>query len=384
VTGDEARLEFGTLTVVLDATGTITELVDGRTGKNLVDRSRWAGLNALVRYLPEAHGPEPGGDFTAATNLYEGIPVAGEVIASVAVETAPLATERSLGYVAARAEAEIDGTYRRQVEVRVHEDWIEVRNRLAWLRRPEAPEVLYVLFPFALPTPEIRHAAQYAIVDPRTQTLSGSSLDAFAVQHWLDLSADGAGVTLCSFDLPLVDYGGINLQRFLRRLEVADGCLAFRAAIGKALPPATGDPFGVGATIEIGFALRPYAGAFDPLAAGRFGEEQALPLLARPLPARYPGEWKDTASSFITLRGPSVMLTGLKRAERADGYVVRVWESVGRRSVARLSFPRHHLLAAWRLTAAEGDLGRVEIVDGGLRFELGPFEVAGFRCVLGR
>ncbi|MGH2558731.1 MAG: glycosyl hydrolase-related protein, partial [Thermomicrobiales bacterium] len=78
------------------------------------------------------------------------------------------------------------------------------------------------------------------------------------------------------------------------------------------------------------------------------------------------------------------MLTGLKRADFADGYVVRVWESAGRRSYARLTFPHHTLLAAWEVTPVEADIGRVEPVEGELRFELGPFQTATFRCVLGR
>ena len=384
VSGEEARVAFGHLSIVVNRTGEIIELTDDRTGADLVDRSAWSGLNALVRYLPEPHGPEPGGDFTAATGLYEGTPVEGQAIAPVDIETEPLAVASVLGNPVVRAEATIAGTYRRQVEIRVCADRVEIANRLSWLRRPDAAEVLFVIFPFAMADPEIRHAAQYAIVDPQRQTLSGGSLDSFAVQHWLDLSSGRIGVTVCSPDLALVDYGGINLQRFLRRLDVRTGCLAFRAANGRALPPPDGDPFGVGATMAMRFVVRPYAGAFDSLAAGRFGEEQALPLLALPLPAHHPGEWKDRASSFVALRSPTCILTGLKRAERADGYVVRLWESTGRRSVARLSFPRHTLLAAWRLTPAEGEIGRAELSDGGVDLELAPFESATLRVVLGR
>jgi alpha-mannosidase len=136
--------------------------------------------------------------------------------------------------------------------------------------------------------------------------------------------------------------------------------------------------------METRFAIRPYAGDFDPLAAGRFGEEQALPLLATALPANHPGEWKGASSSFVSVQSPTAFLTGLKRAERGDGYVVRVWESAGRRSPVVLSFPRHELLAAWRLTPVEGHLGRADLIDGAVRFELGPFELATFRCVIGR
>ncbi len=379
-----ARIAFGHYVVVVEPTGNIVEFIDTRTGTDLVDHSTGGELNALVRYLPEKHGPEPGGDFNAATGLYVGTPVAGQVTESVTVETTALGVTSVLGNPVVRAEATFDGIYRRQVDIRVFPDRIEIKNRLSWLRRPTDAEILFVLFPFALPDPDIRHAAQYTIVDPQVQTLSGSSLDSFAVQHWIDLSANGTGVTICSPDVALVDYGGINLQRFLTRLGVVDGCLAFRAAHGRALPPQDDDPFGVGAVMEMRFIVRPYAGTFDPLAAGRFGEEQVLPLMGMPLQAKNPGEWKDLSTSFVALRSSTCIVTGLKRAEWSDGYVVRVWESTGRRSVAHLSFPRHTLLAAWWLTPAEGEIGRAELIDGELRFELDAFETATIRVVLGR
>ncbi len=382
--GSEVRLERGPLSVVLDARGEITGLTDSRSGADLSGQAGSRGLNALVRYLPEPHGPEPGGDFNAATNLYEGIPVKGEVIVSEPVETSPIIVEEAGAEIRATARSVYAGIYERTVDIRLHEGWLEIRNRLTWLQRPPDNEMVYLLFPFALPRPQVRHAAQYAIVDPQTETLSGSSLDAFAVQDWIDLSADGTGMTINSADLPLVEYGGIHLQHFLRRLEVAEGTLAFKLASGRVLPPSGGDPFGQGATVEARFAIRPYAGEFDPIAATRFGEEQVLPLQAHPLPAKQPGHWKDATLSLIDLQSPTAILTGLKRAERADGLVLRLWESAGRRTPVSLAFPNHELLTAWFLSPIEATIGRLDVRNGRIEIELGPHELRTVRVVLGR
>ena len=370
--GSEARLERGPLSVVLNADGTITGLTDSRSGADLAGQPGGPGLNALVRYLPEPHGPEPGGDFNAATNLYEGIPVKGAEIVSNPVESSPIVVEEAGSDIRATARSVYAGIYERTVDVRLHEDWLEIRNHLTWLQRPPDNEMIYLLFPFALPMPQVRHAAQYAIVDPQTETLSGSSLDAFAVQDWIDLSANDRGVTINSGELPLVEYGGIHLQHFLRSLEVAEGTLAFKLGSGRVLPPSGGDPFGQGATVAARFAIRPYAGGFDPIAATRFGEEQVLPLQTQPLPARQPGHWKEASLSLIDLQSPTAILTGLKRAERADGLVLRIWESAGRRTPASLSFPHHEVLTAWSLTPIEGAIGRMDVRDGRVTFELGP------------
>jgi hypothetical protein len=378
--GPEARLERGPLSVVLDATGEITSLIDNRTGADLAGK----GLNALVRYLPEPHGPEPGGDFNAATNLYEGIPVKGAEVVSAPVDSSPITVEETPSEIRASASAVYAGIYERTVDARLHQGWLEIHNRITWLQRPPDNEMIYLLFPFALPKPQVRHAAQYAIVDPQTETLSGSSLDAFAVQDWIDLFANGNGVTVCSSDLPLVEYGGIHLQHFLRRLEVAEGMLAFKLSSGRVLPPNAGEPFGQGATVEAGFTIRPYAGAFDPIAATRCGEEQVLPLRAHPLTARQPGHWKDATLGLVDLRSPTAILTGLKRAERADGIVLRLWESAGCRTPVSLAFPQHELLTAWSLSPVEATIGRMDIRDDRVAFELGPHELKTVRVVLGR
>ncbi len=381
---NEARLRNDGLEITVDSAGCITSLVDTRTGAELVDRAQWAGLNALVRYLPDPHGPEPGGDFNAETGLYTGIPVAGRELDNGTIVADAPTIDRAHGSIVVRTSATICETYQRDVLVRLRGDRVEIRNRLKWLRRPDDAEMLFNFFPFALKSPEIRHAGQFAIVDPLSQTLSGSSLDSFAVQNWLDLNASDAGVTIHSGDLALVDYGGIHLQHFLRQLKVENGVLAFRVASGRGLPPPERDPFGVGATIDFGFTLRPHSGTFDSMACTRFGEEEALPLMARPLPTKNPGEWKGAESSLVSLESATGVLTGLKHAERADGYVVRVWESSGRQSTARLSFPKHELLAAFRVTPIEGNLGRVDLVNGGIEFELAPFELSCYRMVVGR
>ncbi|MGH2559829.1 MAG: hypothetical protein ACRDJH_12255, partial [Thermomicrobiales bacterium] len=307
VTEKEAVVENERFAVAVAGTGGITSLVDAQSGTEYVDRATWPGLNALVRYVADPHGPEPGGDFTADKRLYEGTPISGRVVTPTSVQSEEITTGRSFDRVTVTTTTIIDDLYQWRSEIALHDDWIEITNRLSWLVRPTDPELLYVLFPFALPSPRIRHAAQYTIVDPRTQTLSGSSLDSFAIQHWLDLSFEDRGVTLCSADLALADYGGINVQRFLRRLDPETGTVAFRAASGRALPPRDGDPFGRGECLELRFALRPYTGAFDSLAAHRFGESWALPLQAAALPAKHPGFWTDPSGSLVDVQSDSVM-----------------------------------------------------------------------------
>ena len=372
------------LSLQVDATGVITSLVDRNTGRELIDRSGWAGGNAFTRYRTEPHGPSLGESFHADRRLYDGVPIEGWVVPPDQIETGEISIATLPGAARIRTSADFDGLYRWQSDITLRDDWIEIRNRLWWLGSPLDPEILYVVFPFALERPEIRHASQFAIVDPKRQTLSGSTHDTFAIQGWTDLSAGGAGVTVSSDDLPLVDYGGINMRQFRRKVDPERGVLAFRAAALHNAPPEPGSPWGKLPFMELHFAIRPYAGAFDPLAAHRFGEQQSSPLVVRTLPPRHPGEWGQASASLVTVEGETALIAGLKPAAGGRGTIVRIWESAGRRSIVRLTFPQHELLSVWRTTPAERDMGRMAIEGGAVTFEIDPFQLVNLRCQVGR
>ncbi len=379
-----ATLENERFSMRVDATGVISSLVDQQTGRELIDQTGWPGGNAFTRYRTEPNGPSPGGDFNADRRLYDGVPIGGWVVQPERVEMDDITIAKLPGSARVETRAQIDGMYDWRSEITLHEDWIEVRNRLSWLRFPADSEMLYVVFPFALDHPEIRHASQFAIVDPNRQTLTGSNHDFFAIQEWTDLSADGVGVTVSSDDLPLVDYGGINMRQFKRRVDPERGVLAFRAAAIHNAPPEAGSPWGKDPYLELRFAIRPYTGSFDPLAAHRFGEGQASPLVARCLPAKHPGEWRQSSASLIAIEGDTALIAGLKAAADGRGTIVRVWESAGRRSTVRLTFPHHELLGSWRTTPAERDTGRMAIAQNAVVFELDPFQLVNLRCQVGR
>jgi hypothetical protein len=384
VEDERASLQNDWFALEVDSVGAITSLVLRETGSELIDREGWPGGNALTRYQTEPAGPEPGGDFNADRRLYDGIPIDGWIVAPTTVEPEPIAVTSEPDSTTVRTHVTIDGVYGWESNITLHRDWIECRNRLVWLGQPLGAEMLYVVFPFAMDQPEIRHASQYAIVDPKRQTLSGSNHDYFAVQGWTDFNVHDAGITIVSVDLPMVDYGGINLRRFHRKLDPERGVFAFRAAALGNAPAEPGSPWGKLPWLELRFAVRPYAGAFDPLAAHRFGEEQDSPLVASCLPPRHPGEWRQSSASLVSLESESALVTGLKPATNGRGSIVRLWESTGRRTTARLSFPQHGLLAAWRTTPTERDIGRLAIAGNSITLELEPFQVVTLRCVVGR
>jgi hypothetical protein len=384
IESDTTTLENDRLSLSVDSTGAITSLVHRESGVELIDRDGWPGGNAFTRYETEPAGPEPGGDFNADRRLYDGVPINGWTVEPTSLEPDPIAVTTAPGAATVETHVTIDDVYGWRSDITLHSDWVEVRNRLVWLDQPPGAEMLYVIFPFALAQPEIRHAGQYAIVDPKRQTLSGSNHEYFAIQGWTDLSADSAGVTVTSADLLLLDYGGINLRQFHRQVDPERGVMAFRAAALSNAPAEPGSPWGKLPWLELRFAIRPYSGAFDHLAAHRFGEEQDSPLVASCLPPHHPGEWRMPTASLISLETDTALVTGLKPAANGRGTIVRLWESTGRRTTARLSFPQHDLLGAWRTTPTEHDDARLAIAGNAITLELEPFQLITLRCVVGR
>jgi len=383
--GDICRAESKEVTLEVDACGRITYLLLDGVDRNLVDpTARWA-LNQLVRYRPDPHGPEAGGSFTADRRLFDGVPIAGIVVESTWEPLRPPECSTSLAGAEISTAAVIDGLYQWESRIRLRDGTIEIDDRLTWLGRPDQQELLYVAVPWALENPVLRHAGQFAVLDPVTQSLSGGSLDFSAVQGWVRVGErDGPCVVVSSRDLALVDVGGINHLAFHRHLRPERGHLMFRAATGQGVHQEETSPFGQDGAMNMRFAIRPARDTVSDHGAHRFGEEQCSPLRATWLRANNPGFWSADGGSFVALQSATAMITGLKRAESGDGYIVRVWESCGERSLCTLSFPMHEYVGAWRTTVAEADLGRAEMIDGVLRFELGPYGIATFRCVLGR
>ena len=84
------------------------------------------------------------------------------------------------------------------------------------------------------------------------------------------------------------------------------------------------------------------------------------------------------------MESETVIVSGLKPADDGRGTIVRLWESAGRRSVVRLSFPEHALLDAWQTTPGEFDVARLGLDDGSVLLELNAFESVHLRCIVGR
>jgi alpha-mannosidase len=116
---------------------------------------------------------------------------------------------------------------------------------------------------------------------------------------------------------------------------------------------------------EFAYALFPHAGGW------REGG-----VVAEGLRFNAPLRWTHgaPAASFASVDDPNLVLDTIKRGERSDALVLRLYEAHGGRGVARLQLSTP-VTRARLANALEEETGDVEIEDGALVLPYRPHEV---------
>ena len=195
----------------------------------------------------------------------------------------------------------------------------------------------------------------YANEDTRTDFLT--------LNHFVDLSQAGRGVTLSARDSPFFQAGN-STTTFLDHSTPAVRCVVGMPGNGaQTMTGQDGDSFFLDR-----FALRTH-GAYDPAAAMRFALEHQNPLVATrvtgdaaaPLPA---DDW-----SLVTIDSPDVLLWALKPAEEGtvqSGVIARVWNLAEAQRTMALALPACGIDSARHVTHIETDLRAAALVVGAL------------------
>jgi alpha-mannosidase len=117
------------------------------------------------------------------------------------------------------------------------------------------------------------------------------------------------------------------------------------------------------------YALMPHPGDFRKAGVIQAAEELNTPL--RYVPTNLPA---GTTRSLVQLDTPQVVVEAIKRAEDSDAVIVRLYEAWGERCTARLktTLPASR---AYLCDLLERNRNEVEVRDGALELELGPFKI---------
>jgi len=268
--------------------------------------------------------------------------------------------------------------------------WIEWETRIEGKTATALSEMGHVAFPFRVDGGKFRLELLGSVVDPGKDLQEAGNADAFAVQHWIDLSDGARGITWCPVEATITSLGDIRLFRWEPGYVPANGRIysnLFNNGWSTNFQEWQGGDF------SFRYRFRPHAGDFARGGAPRFGRETAQPMVAFVAPA---GPEVDAPSfskvearrSFLLAEGATAVLVNWKRAEDGKGSIVRLHEPCGTAGEVRLSVPGRPIRAAARTLLTEGPLpgggGRLEVRDGSVTVPIGPYSIETVRIEIER
>ena len=360
--------------VDLDANGYVAGILDKRNSRQLVSPTSAFDFNRIV---------------TATNSDYF-----FGTVKPVADATAPVIAPAMNGPVAASLRV-VNGAHPLAASEIILYDSLD---RIDFVNTPDRDQMAYaphsvnsLLYGFTFPlnlsgyTPRVDTAAGW--LNPVTESLSGSYTGAYAVQHGVDLSEPGYGVTFAAPDVFVHSFGAYQCYSYPPAeptivstfVRYQDECLLQGGATGSVVV----EP-GAAPQWDLRYSMRPHLRGFDAVADARFGWESGTPLMARHLPVGAAGPLNAARLGFFTVSAPGVVVTSIKKADFGTGIIVKLQE-VGRTAVpsATLTSGYFGVTGAWNSTPLEEDIAPVPVTGGNsIELSFAPAEIKTLRLAI--
>jgi alpha-mannosidase len=334
------------LRVTLDsATGNITHLVNLATGKNFADVKVNGGLNAF-RWIP--------------ANRYE--PKADTNIAMATVESGPLIVELRVTSKATGCRA-----VSRSVRVIAGQPWVEIGNIVDKLPLV-AKDGIHFGFGFDIPKSTTRVDIPWGVMEMEKDQWPQANRNWIAMQRWLDISNDKEGVTWCSLDAALFEYGDMtanidcewgNKGPWIKKLTPSSTVYSWVMNNHWI----TNFPLTQEGPVLFRYRILLH-GSYDASAANRFGLEQAQPL------AHVAANGNPKLNPLVGVDNDRVCVTILKPTTDGKATILRLRSLSDKAENVKLAFPagapKSVRLCPIEETAGEPVVGTVSLLPYGL------------------
>ena len=308
-------LENEHLRVTLDpATGNITELVNLATKRNFSDIKVNGGLNAF-RWLP-ANRDEPKADTDIAITTVE----SGPVLVELRV-TSKATGCRSLS---------------RSVRLVADQPWVEITNVVDKLPLG-AKDGIHFGFGFDIPQGRTRVDIPWGVMEMEKDQWPQANRNWIAMQRWLDISNENDGVTWCSLDTSLFEYGTMTANiamgwgsngPWLRKLEPSSTVYSW--AMNNHWH--TNFPLTQDGPVTFRYRILPH-GTYDAASANRFGLEQAQVL------AHVAANVDPKLKPLVAIDNNRVCVTILKPSADGRSAIIRLRSLSDKSELVRIAFP---------------------------------------------
>jgi hypothetical protein len=237
------------------------------------------------------------------------------------------------------AESDAPGCNRLAREVRLVDglDRVEIID-LIDKKAVRSVEGVHFGFEFNIENPVVHINSPGAIGEPEKDQLPGACKNWYSVERWTDISNDELGVAWSTADAPLMEMGGLTAN-LPRSQPNPDAYLKTNPPSGKIYSWVMNNHWHTNYRADqegetwFRYAFRPH-GAYDPVAATRFGIESTEPLIVAPASGPAP------VASRLNLEPSSIVATAFKPSDDGRALIVRLYNPTGKTQAAQLNWNR--------------------------------------------
>lgn len=300
----------------------LTVQMDSKTGniKSLVKK------NEKYNYIAEG------------ANMFSWLPVnvnaprADTVMSVSVVEEGPLVVELCVKSKAAGCRG-----VSRSVRLQADQPWLEISNIVDKLPLVEK-DGIHFGFAFHLPGARTRADIPWGVMEIEKDQWPQANRNWIALQRWLDMSNSEHGITWCSLDAPLFEYGSQSANiamgwgdkgNWIHQLE--NSSTIYSWVMNNHWH--TNFPLTQDGPVEFRYRLFPH-GAYDAVETNRFGLEQSQPLL------HVMADKDPDVQPLITVDNQKVYPTIIKSLDKDNALIVRLRSLSDLDECISLSFPK--------------------------------------------
>lgn len=258
------------------------------------------------------------------------------------------------------------------LRVTIHEGiaYLDVELTIKDKAKDNWPEADWLCLPFRLSSPQFRVARTLGVMDPSSDILTGSNRHMYAVGAGLTITgSDGASVSLCPMDHPLVSLDTPGIWKF---------SLDFVPKKPVVFLNLYNNQWNTNYRYW-------YSGSWSSRARVWFGDQLAIPALETmvPLAASIGFGARGTLPSSqigISVSRPGVIVTALKQKSKGAVTFLRLWELAGESGKVTVHLPSGSPARIARSVDLRGEpLGPLIAVQAdSFEFALSPFAPASF------
>lgn len=313
---DGTELENDLIKVTVDSeTGNIISLTKKGSGHNYIDATVDGGANSFSWLPANINAPET-----------------DSVISVSITENGPLVVEL-------RVDSEATGcrAVSRSVRLVYAQPWVEISNVVDKLPLVEK-DGIHFGFGFNIPDSRTMVDIPWGVVEIEKDMWKQGNRNWLTIQRWLDVSNDTHGVTWCSLDAPLFEYGDRYANISLSwgdkgpwEKELAQSSTIYSWVMNNHWH--TNFPLTQDGPVTFRYRILPHEG-YDAVSANRFGLEQAQPLV------HVTADKDPRTKPLIKLDNDNIYVTILKSTDKDNEVIVRLRSLSGKPETAGISFPR--------------------------------------------